>query len=467
MKKIAILHGELNSPLRKKAIELLSELLLDYTMAYPACIPVGKDVDLAEYRCIYIGTAASNPAIAARSDAPLTKPESYRISVRDDVTVIEGYDDAGVLYGCMDFYNRYITAFEYPHHPVYYWKNPFEKDMLPDFYLESAPAVKDRGLWTWGHVIYDYRGYIDHLLKLKMNTLIIWNDRVPVNAAELIAYAHSCNIKVIWGYAWGWENGCHKVDLQSLFEKSADLLKQYEEEYAALGGDGIYFQSATEIGSDTLGGLLVADAVTQFVNQTAALFYERYPDLEIQFGLHATSVKNRLEYIERVDPRIRIVWEDCGAFPFAYIPKQIGNFDETVDFVRKIAVLRGENDRFGVVTKGLTKLFWPDFEHMPESLAIGVSSEAMKENRVIRKRRIWKYLQAYWLTHADKVYEMIRAMSDAKNGNLTVTALVEDGMFEENIMYPVALYAEMLWDQKTPLSEMMTAVALRSYITFA
>jgi hypothetical protein len=58
-------------------------------------------------------------------------------------------------------------------------------------------------------------------------------------------------------------------------------------------------------------------------------------------------------------------------------------------------------------------------------------------------------------------------MSDAKNGDLTVTALVEDGMFEENIMYPVALYAEMLWDQKTPLSEMMTAVALRSYITFA
>jgi hypothetical protein len=104
---------------------------------------------------------------------------------------------------------------------------------------------------------------------------------------------------------------------------------------------------------------------------------------------------------------------------------------------------------------------------MPESLAIGVSSEAMKENRVIRKRRIWRYLQAYWLTHADKVYEMIRAMSDAKNGDLTVTALVEDGMFEENIMYPVALYAEMLWDQKTPLSEMMTAVALRSYITFA
>lgn len=467
MKKIAILYGELDSPIRKKAVELLSEVLPDYTFSYPYCIPVCEDADLSGYRCIYIGTKASNPYIAAHSDAVLADAESYVISVKNDTVVIEGYDDAGVLYGCMDFYNKYITEFEYPHNDVYYWKNIFEKDALPDFFCKSSPAVKDRGIWTWGHVIYDYRGFIDHLLKLKMNTLIIWNDRVPVNAKELIAYAHACNVKVIWGYAWGWENGCHKVDLDGLFSQSEALLRQYEAEYASLGGDGIYFQSATELDKETLGGLLIADAVTQFVNRTAAMFYEKYPDLEIQFGLHATSVKNRLEYIQRVDPRIRIVWENCGAFPFAYIPKKIESFDETVEFVRKIAVLRGENDRFGVVTKGLTKLFWPEFEHMPESLCIGVSTEFMKENRVIRKRRIWKYLQAYWLTHADKVYDMIQAMREVKNGDLTVTALVEDGMFEENIMYPVALYAEMLWDNETPLSEMMTSVALRSYVTFA
>ena len=107
MKKIAILHGELNSPLQKKALELLSELLLDYTMAYPYCISVSKEVDLSEYRCIYIGTSASNSEVAARSETPLTKPESYRIVVKEDVAVIEGYDDAGVLYGCMDFYNKY------------------------------------------------------------------------------------------------------------------------------------------------------------------------------------------------------------------------------------------------------------------------------------------------------------------------------------------------------------------------
>ncbi len=58
-------------------------------------------------------------------------------------------------------------------------------------------------------------------------------------------------------------------------------------------------------------------------------------------------------------------------------------------------------------------------------------------------------------------------MRRLKGGNLSVDALVEDGIFEETVMYPVALYAEMLWDTKTPLKTMMKEVALRSYVTFA
>ena len=48
-----------------------------------------------------------------------------------------------------------------------------------------------------------------------------------------------------------------------------------------------------------------------------------------------------------------------------------------------------------------------------------------------------------------------------------ITALVEDGMFEENIMYPVALYSEMLWDCGADIKTMMSEVALRNYVTFA
>ena len=58
-------------------------------------------------------------------------------------------------------------------------------------------------------------------------------------------------------------------------------------------------------------------------------------------------------------------------------------------------------------------------------------------------------------------------MRRLKDGQLSVDALVEDGIFEENVMFPVALYAEMLWDTTTPLKTMMKYVALRSYVTFA
>lgn len=466
MQKNAIIHGKLDSAIRKKAIAVLSEILLDYTYTYPLCFSHDTDADLSLYRCFYIGTKENHPYLVAHSQNALEHSEEYAITVKDNTVMIEGFDDAGVLYGCMDFYNRYVIHVEHPGDAVRYWVNCFEKP-LPDFFYRSHPAVKDRGIWTWGHVIYDFRGFIDNMMKLKMNTLIVWNDCVPVNAEEMIEYAHSCGVKVIWGYAWGWENGCHTVDLTKLSERSEAIFEQYEREYASLGGDGIYFQSATELNKETLGGVLIAEAVTEFVNQTAALFYEKYPNLEIQFGLHATSVKNRLEYIGRVDPRIRIVWENCGSFPFSYIPNNVARFDETQEFVRKIAALRGENDRFGVVTKGFTKLDWPSFEHMEAPLHIGASSKIMKENRVIRKRRIWKYLQAYWLTHADKAYETVRTMAGAKAGKLTVTALVEDGMFEENLMFPVALYAEMLWDTESAVKTLIENVALRSYVTFA
>ena len=43
----------------------------------------------------------------------------------------------------------------------------------------------------------------------------------------------------------------------------------------------------------------------------------------------------------------------------------------------------------------------------------------------------------------------------------------EDGMFEENLMFPVALYSEMLWDCNADIKDMTTEVALRDYVTFA
>ena len=466
MKKFAIIYGSMKTDLQKRAVEELTSILLDYTLVYPICIQYEENLDTSDHKCIYVGTKENNPYIRAVSKCALSKKEEYHIKIEKSTVIIEGYDDAGVLYGVLDFYNQYIVMHEYPNHDRY-WVNFLTQDELPDFEYTSSPSVKERGLWTWGHVIYDYRGYLDHMMKLKMNRVIIWNDFVPANAKDIVAYAHARNIQVIWGFAWLWDTDCNRVDIRNLHDYAETIFQKYETEYAPIGGDGIYFQTFTELNQDHIDGVCIAEAATGFVNQTASLFYAKYPDMEIQFGLHATSVKNKLEFIKNIDPRIRIVWENCGAFPFSYIPSDVNDFEDTKKFVQKIALLRGDTERFGVVTKGLVKLDWSQFEHQTASHCLGVSSELVKQNRIERKKRIWRYIQAEWFVHADKAYEMVKEMYRLKSGDLSIFALVEAGMFEENIMYPVALYSEMLWDCHKNIDTLIRNVALRSYVSFA
>ena len=470
MMKNAILYGEIHSGVQRKAVETLSRILMDYCKDYPVCIQYEEGTDYTAYRQFYIGTKKTHPYIARTSETVLSTQESYHICVKDDCVVIEGFDDVGVLYGCVDFYNKYIVRYEYANEAddvfAHTWHNIFA-DKLPDFDRTSAPTVSDRGIWTWGHVIYDFRGFIDHMVKLKMNTLIIWNDFVPMNAKEMIRYAHESGVKVIWGFAWGWDTHCKDLSLKTLDGQTENIFLKFKKEFAGLNIDGIYFQSITEVKTEYMDGILVADAVTDFVNRTAALFFEEIPNLELQFGLHATSVKNRLDVMKRVDPRIRIVWEDCGAIPFAYFPHMVGGLEETKAFAEQVAVLRGDADKFGVVTKGFTKLNWSKFEHLTGPVFLGTSPDSVQRDKIIERQKVWKYFQAYWLKNGAKALEIIKAMADAKNGDLYITALVEDGMFEKNLMYPVALYSEMLWNCNANFQDLLSEVALRGDVVFA
>lgn len=466
MKKVCFITGDNPSSVEKKGIENLTELILDYTFEYPICIKCDEESNLKNYLKIYIGTQKSNPYIKNLSDFTFNHPEEYHIKVSDDTAIIEGSDENGVLYGCIDFYNKYLLSLEYPHTDKFRI-NPFEEGVFPEYECSSFPAISQRGLWTWGHVIYDYKGYIDNMIKLKMNSIIIWNDYPPVNSKEMIDYAHLCGIKIFFGYEWGWDTDCNVFDLSAIHSMSETIFEKYEKDYAHLGLDGIYFQSFTELNKEDIGGILIADAVTQLVNNTSKLFFEKYPNINLLFGLHATSVKEKLQYIKNTDKRIRIIWENCGAFPFKYLPSETEDFDKTCEFTKKILTLRGKDDLSGAVTKGLVKLDWLTFTHLEGAHLLGVSSKNMKRNRVERKRKIWKYVQAYWLTNANYAYDMVKLFKDCTKGNTSIYALVEDGMFEENIMYPVALYSELLWDTDTDINSIIPNVALRDYVTFA
>lgn len=426
----------------------------------------GNDEALNGCTKIYIGTKSNCGYIRRNSKVKLSSPEEYCISVSGGTVVIEGSDDNGVLYGCSDFYGKYIVKLEYVDDQNVYHENPFEKD-FPDFELCSKPAVRSRGIWTWGHVIYDYRAFFDNMVRLKLNTVTIWNDCAPFNLCDIVEYAHSCGIKIICGYSWFWDTDCSKINPEAVESGIADIIKKYEEEYLPSGCDGIYFQSFTELNSEYIGDVLIAEAVTDFVNKASAAMFGKYPELELWFGLHANSVKEKLEYIKNVNPDVKIVWENCGAFPFHTLPCHTEGFDSTMDFVEKIVNLRGENDNFGAVTKSIVQLRWSSFEHLTAPANIGVSTKRSRQNRSLQKNSMWKYVQSFWLAHPEQCAEAVSFMSDAKSGNLSLCALVEDGMFEEKIMFPVALYAEILWNPHCDIKNCVREVSLRNYVEFA
>ncbi len=111
-------------------------------------------------------------------------------------------------------------------------------------------------------------------------------------------------------------------------------------------------------------------------------------------------------------------------------------------------------------------LDWSNFEHQKGPFVLGKASSKFIQNRLNEKSKIWRYLQAYWLRNAKYMLSIVKQTVDKRGGDITIEALVEDGMFEEKIFYPVALYAEMLWDCNENMDDIISETALNPYIEF-
>ncbi len=428
---------------------------------------------------IFLGTAESNRFIGDLADKKLVtlnlKPQGYAIRVCESpycegykAIAIAGADALGVLYGVRDFERRYADQLIFSGDYRARQTRPFI-DAVPDFSLSSAPAVENRGLWTWGHVVYDYRGYIDNMSRWKLNTLILWNDFAPVNARDIIEYAHARGVKVIWGFSWGWGTGedMHFGSEEEVAKWTRTVVKRYQNEYADLGGDGIYFQTSTECDEKNIDGVPIAVGVTNWVNRIGRALLDRYPDLWIQFGLHATAVKSNFRELAAVDPRITITWEDAGSFPFAYHAGQIDDVAGTVSFTSKIAGLRGDNEDFGMVLKGICSLYWPEFEPQKGPFILGESDKAFRKKRAGEIKPYIRYEQSFWLKNLAAAQEVVKAAVRSSAKRLTVTSLVEDGLWEEKQWLPAALMAETLWDPYEKPEDTVFKVASAAGADFA
>ncbi len=439
---------------------------------------------LKKHNILAVGTPESNSLIAslvAEGKVRLAKkPQSYTIAVLPSpynsarqVLVLAGSDSPGVLYAVRDWehycHDPYVTGLvppwfpqtgaSKPARPTIHVKTPFHQS-VPDWNITGSPKILERGIWTWGHVVYDYRRFLENMSRWKMNILIAWNDYAPVNAREITDYAHSLGIKLIWGYTWCWGEKVNPSDPAQLARWRDRVIRTYEEQYAPTGGDGIYFQTFTETKDLKIGRKTIAELAARWVNDIGAALLERHPDLWIQFGLHAMSIRDNINHIKAVDPRINITWEDAGCFPYSYSLDDVEGLNETVAYTRRLAGLRGPVEDVGLVLKGMTSLNWDTFEYQLGPFVMGRADRDFIRRRTELIEPRWKQNEIGWRERLPAVCRTIQAAVAARPKRLTITGLVDDGMWEERMFLPTCLLAEAMWNPNERPESIIAKVAV-------
>jgi len=377
--------------------------------------------------------------------------------------ILTAHSEEELFYAAVSFIDDYIPKYAPSH-----GSNPmpsliFDSTLTECCYTE-VPDHKIRSIFTWGHSINDYRLYIDNMARLKFNELVLWNDYIPLNIKDIIAYAHSYGIKVVLGYSWGWKeiDKVEEVTEESLQKIKETAISDYRENYFSVDCDGIYFQTFTERKDENINGKTIAAIVTEMVNEVADELWKVNPELRIIFGLHATSVRNHLEDIAKVDPRIEILWEDCGEFPFSYnrSVKKRKDYIDTLDFVKKILHLR-DGKGVGLVFKGVMMLDWTKFVYQAGPYVMGENSPLIASHDRFVRARAWREFSADWTRSGVDAMKMLRFIRDNKLGEVNMCLA---GTFDGGIYLPVALCAQMYRNCSEDYREILKIVSRRSCI---
>ena len=377
------------------------------------------------------------------------------------IVLITASDESALYRGAVYFIDDYVPKYA-PYLSGKLNYRVFDGRLYPETYKEEIKS-KTRSIFAWGHAINDYRKYIENMARLGLNQLILWNDFAPINAKEIVEYAHSYNIEFIWGFAWGWdEKRCKNLmclDDTILAEMKKNIYETYYSTWQGLG-DGIYFQSFTETEMDTLNGKCIAEVVTDFVNEVAGELLKKEPNLHIQFGLHAISVHKYIDFIAKVDKRIEILWEDCGSFPYSYYPHSVDKFDETVEFTKKILLLRGKDAKTGLVFKGHCTLDWTKFIHQKGPFILGENCDFVTEHDKYLRSSGWASLTAGWVRYGEyarKIAEL--ALELDPNVNLCMA-----GAYDGGIWLPMALCADIIKNPNENFDDILNRVSVREVV---
>lgn len=466
---------------QKRAVDLVYRELGNYQLrdtgvySFHAVACENQETLPRDCHAVVLGRYVDNPVMQSYLQANEVAENGYVVKVMDHpenpackLVLLCGDTDREVFYAAADFVDDYFTVATPSVDAYIHLRHELLEQRLPDYYHASAPSFKTRSVFTWGHPINDYRQYFENLARLKFNQVIVWNDFLPLNADDIVECAHSYGMELIWGYAWGWGFNCKESNVRDLDVLKDSIVQEFCATYQHAKCDGIYFQSFTELSESSIDGISVASAVVKLVNMTANELFKYNPDLHIQFGLHASSVKENIADIAQVDDRIEIVWEDCGGFPYKASPISLQldecDFEEQTQFADNILCLR-DGGKSGIVYKCLLTMDWSRgrVTHQAGRYVMGETGDGTKQHDERLLADIWRFYSAEWVKHGERAYALTRHIHETSSGTNTMCLA---GMFSGGVWFPTAMCAEMFWDCEQDYSALRDKVLKRQWVRF-
>ena len=417
-----------------------------------------------------VGTPASNDALA-RYLRPGDVPEGgYLVRVVSeptrDVVLLAGDTPAATIWAVSDFVADGVGSMKESlerGNGIIFTRMLFADPdtfrsarRLPPYESRRKPQTLVRSVFTWAHPIDDFRDYIRNLARLKMTRAYWWNDFPPINAAEVVDYAHSWGIEVFWGFPWGWDTG-DKLrsnagkDLTVLAERT---LSDWRKNWRDLPGDGIYFQTFTETDPSKIGDESIAARAVRLVNDIAGTMFREKPEQRIVFGLHATSVKDELATIAKTDRRLEILWEDTGSFPYSVNFKT--STEESEAFTQRIVSDR--DHPVGIVWKCQLLQDWFNWHHQAGPYYLGVTSRKTYDDDRRIHDELWQHYLVNWTEKAPLAYAAAKHVHEVgEHVEMNVAAQLNGP-----IRYPTALLSELFFSTEESLETIRRRVLMRT-----
>lgn len=454
MRALEFLYGEMgNYMLRDWGVYAL------YTMACEKA-----SAELPDQNAVVIGVGYEN-ALLKKFIAPEEIPAHGFVIRKVDnpqypdkrLILVAGSDPGAVLYGVITLVDDIFLQLPSGDGNAVIADADVFGTPMKDFTITDAPATAVRSVFTWAHPIGNMYEYFRNMARLKFNRVYMWNEFPPLNASEVVEYAHSWGIEIFWGFSWGWSTNCPDTDVSDLQQLKKSILQEYYDIWAKLPGDGIYFQSFTEMCLREINGRRVAECVVELTNGIADELLAVNPELKIVFGLHASSVRNDLDDIAKCDPRMEILWEDCGNYPFNYINVK-PTPAEDLQFVRK---LFAQNHSMGLVYKCQLTQKWENFVHQAGTYVLGHNGWKMQANDLEVTQSSWRNYKAVWSERGKLAYDLARVIQN-EGGNAVEMNIA--AQLNGPIHWPTALIAELFWNSNRDYMEIIKRVQRKTFV---